>query len=137
MSRMRGSPLLLNIGKFLSVEGKNYNLHGSKCYLDKVKDLLFIVSSNFQRGPGSLSFLKDVDLQKQQVRMLLEKTLNCVGCGVCLVLCPVQALYLDPLIKVDSSKCVGCLACCKRVDSKLKMGCIARNYKMSRDTIEF
>jgi len=121
----------------MEVEGETYNLLGANCYLDKVEDLLFILSSNFQRGAGSLSFLKDVDLQKQQIRMLLEKSLNCVGCGVCLVLCPVGALYLDPKIKVDSSKCVGCLACCKRVDSKLKMGCVARNYRMKRDTLEF
>ncbi|SCG86917.1 putative protein (plasmid) [Methanobacterium congolense] len=121
----------------MSIPNKTYTLVARDFYLDKVEDLLFILSSKFQRRSGSLSFDLDVDLQKQQIRMLLEKSLNCVGCGVCLVLCPVGALYLDPKIKVDSSKCVGCFACCKRVDSKLKMGCVARNYRMSRNTIEF
>lgn len=121
----------------LQHDGNTIILKGDDYHLDKVEDLLFIVSSNYCRSTRQISFKKDVDLQKQQIRMLLEKALNCVGCGVCLVICPVNALYLEDGIKVDQSRCVGCLSCCKRINSKLKMGCIARNYKIRRLTIEF
>jgi len=51
----------------------------------------------------------------------------------------VGALYLDEYegIHVFEGKCVGCYSCCQRVDGKLKMGCVARNYGMKRLVIEF
>ena len=99
---------------------------------------MFIIASKYELLENELKFTLEVKLQNQQIRLLLEKPLNCVGCGVCLVLCPVNALNLnkDNVIEVNKTKCVGCLACCKSIDSKLKMGCIARNYKKERLSIE-
>src|SRR5690606_32936567 len=122
----------------MSNNKKNFILEGDKKYLDQVKNLIFIVSDIYEIRDFKLFFRLDVKLQRQQIRMLLEKSLNCVVCGVCTVICPTGALYLqDQTIKVDSKKCVGCLSCCKRVGEKLKMGCIARNYKIDRLCINF
>ena len=120
-------------------EGKCYTLKGDNTYLKKVKNLLFIIASNYSINDNELNFTLEMNLQNQQIRLLLEKCLNCIGCGVCTVLCPVNALYLDDskTINVNKDLCVGCLACCKNIDSKLKMGCIARNYKKERLSIVF
>lgn len=122
----------------MKCEGEICHLIGDDSYLKKVMNLIFICSDKYYHTEGQITFDRG-DLQRQQVRMLLEKTLNCVKCGVCLVLCPVGALYLDEEdgIRVDEGKCVGCYSCCQRVDGKLKMGCVARNYGIKRLVIEF
>ena len=55
------------------------------------------------------------------------------------ILLPMSLRNIDDYktIKVNNDLCVGCLACCKQVDFKLKMGCIARNYKKERLSIVF
>lgn len=118
----------------MKCDGNTCHLIGSDFYLDKVENLIYIAADlHYKHTNGRITF-ENLDLQKQQVRMLLEKPLNCVKCGVCLVLCPVSALYLDEDdgIRVDEGKCVGCYSCCQRVDGKLKMGCVARNYGIKR-----
>lgn len=120
-------------------DSKYYTLKGDNIYLKKVENLLFILASNYSIIDNKLNFTLEMKLQNQQIRLLLEKCLNCVERGVCTVLCPVSALYLDDskTIKVNKDLCVGWLACCKQIDSKLKMGCIARNYKKERLSIVF
>ncbi|MEN6554201.1 MAG: phosphoadenosine phosphosulfate reductase family protein [Methanobacterium sp.] len=123
----------------MKCEKQTCHLIGDNSYIKKVMNLIFIVDDKYyHKEEGKITFNRG-DLQRQQVRMLLEKTLNCVKCGVCLVLCPVGALYLDEDdgIHVDEGKCVGCYSCCQRVDGKLKMGCVARNYKIDRLIIKF
>ena len=120
-------------------DNKCYTLNGDNIYLKKLENLLFILASNYSLIENELNFTLEMKVQNQQIRLLLEKCLNCIGCGVCTALCPVNALYLDDskTIKVNKDICVGCLACCKQIDSKLKMGCIARNYKKERLSIIF
>ena len=37
---------------------------------------------------------------------------NCVGCGICLRVCPTDAISLiDRIAQIDPKKCVGCLTC--------------------------
>jgi len=117
---------------------KNFVLEGKNEHLGKVKDLISIISNEYEIKNFKLYFELTVDLMRKQIRLLLEKALNCVGCGVCTVVCPAGALYLEnESIKVDSTKCINCLSCCKRINEKLKMGCIARNYKIDRLCISF
>ena len=122
----------------MSSSGKDYILKGYIFYLKQLKNIMFIIASRYELLENTLKFTLEGKLQNQQIRLLLEKPLNCIGCGVCLILCPVNALYLNKenVINVNKNKCVGCLACCKNIDSKLKMGCISRNYKKKRFSIE-
>lgn len=43
--------------------------------------------------------------------MMSVATLKCVGCGVCIDVCPVHAI--DANFKCDSAKCIKCFACVK------------------------
>ncbi|MCC7559778.1 MAG: phosphoadenosine phosphosulfate reductase family protein [Methanobacterium sp.] len=116
----------------------SFVLEGKKEYLEKIQQLIFIVADRYKIEGSKLYFERNIELQRRQIRLVLEKPLNCVGCDVCTVICPVNALYLEnESIKVDPTKCVGCLSCCKKINGKLKMGCIARNYKTERFCITF
>ncbi len=50
---------------------------------------------------------------KQEAKSLVVRAIGCVGCGVCLGRCPVNALLLDEENKVviNEDKCVHCLDC--------------------------
>lgn len=39
------------------------------------------------------------------------KKRSCTGCGVCIQVCPVQAINKDNPIKTDKTKCIRCMAC--------------------------
>ena len=117
----------------MSNNNKKFILEGKEDYLVKVKKLMPIISDIYKIKDTKLYFNLKVDLMRKQIRLLLEKTLNCIGCGLCTVICPEGALYLEKeSIKVDQSRCVSCLSCCRKINNKLKMGCIARNYKINR-----
>ncbi len=78
-----------------------------------------------------LKILKKDDPDKlKKAKILIEKELNCIGCGACLSLCPTGALYInrEGLIDVDIGKCTHCYECLN--SSKLRGGCIGRNYKL-------
>ena len=88
----------------------HYTLKGDNIYLKKVENLLFILTSNYLNH-NELTFTLEMKIQNQQIRLLLEKSLNCIRCGVCTVLCPVNAISCDSkTIKVNKDLCVGCFA---------------------------
>jgi ferredoxin len=54
----------------------------------------------------------DAEWQKQSIMKINPD--KCVACGNCIYVCPVGAIYVDPLIKratVDRNECVECYAC--------------------------
>ncbi|MCF6247648.1 MAG: 4Fe-4S binding protein [Desulfobacula sp.] len=57
---------------------------------------------------------------------------NCIGCGECLDICPVNAVTLidgDKLAKVDEDWCIGCGVCA----SKCSVGAIRVRYREDKD----
>ena len=65
---------------------------------------------------GTYSISDNVIVQKDflgEARSLIIRSQECVGCGVCLGRCPVNALYLDNegKIKITEEKCIHCLDC--------------------------
>lgn len=69
-----------------------------------------------------------------KLRILLEKALNCVGCGACISYCLNSALYLNNgQIAVDQSKCDKCGRCLNA--STIKGGCISRHYSPKRTSL--
>ncbi len=36
---------------------------------------------------------------------------DCTGCGLCIDVCPVNAIIVDEVAKIDEGKCIGCEAC--------------------------
>ena len=67
---------------------------------------------------------------KNKIRILIEKELNCIGCGACISLCPTNALYINKnnLIDINLSKCAYCYECLST--SNLRGACIGRTYAM-------
>ena len=67
---------------------------------------------------------------KKKLKILIEKELNCIGCGACLSLCPTGALKINDegLIDIEVGKCNHCYLCLHT--KKLRGSCIGRNYKL-------
>ena len=72
-------------------------------------------------------------LRRQSVKILVEKALNCVGCGTCVSFCDSLSNIEDNLI-VDPEKCNSCKNC---INTRLMRGaCIVRNFSPYRIEVE-
>lgn len=71
-----------------------------------------------------------------KLKILIEKAINCVGCGACLSLCKFDALHIENgSVCVDPSKCTHCKKCITSTDKLLRGGCIVRNYSIKKATL--
>ncbi|RMF91625.1 MAG: 4Fe-4S dicluster domain-containing protein [Methanobacteriota archaeon] len=50
--------------------------------------------------------------------MILIDKERCVGCGHCVPFCPVEALSVWGVVKVDHGLCIGCLTCTEYCPNK-------------------
>jgi phosphoadenosine phosphosulfate reductase len=74
--------------------------------------------------------------KRNKLRILIEKAINCVSCGVCTSLCPTGALKVDDLsVYVDETLCSGCGKCMNASRRQLRGACIVRNYSNKAATI--
>jgi len=67
---------------------------------------------------------------KKRFEQVLEKALNCIGCGACIGSCKKGALSIQNNKLRISSKCNFCLECTS--SNGLRKGCIALNYKKNQ-----
>jgi len=102
--------------------------------IERIKLLLPIISKSFK----SYNRILRINIEKKNIRklnILIEKALNCVGCGTCMAICPSGALeYLKGKLTVDMSKCNNCLQCLDT--TRLRGACIMRNYNPQRNSVE-
>ncbi len=74
------------------------------------------------------------ELKLKYLNILIEKAINCKGCGACLLICPNNALELESnTLRVDTEKCTKCGNCIN--SNILKGGCIIRNYSPMRASL--
>jgi len=74
--------------------------------------------------------------KKNKLKLLIEKAINCISCGVCISLCPTGALKVDNhSIVVDESMCIHCGNCLKSSSKILRGSCIVRNYSNKSATM--
>ncbi|MBN2260405.1 MAG: 4Fe-4S binding protein [Clostridiales bacterium] len=66
----------------------------------------------------SVAFFKAADREKSSVRVDRKKTgeinlTTCTQCGVCIDVCPVQAISRDKngIVRINKKECVGCFMC--------------------------
>lgn len=99
--------------------------------VEKVLKILPIISDKFV-VKGKTILIEGGN--KRKLKILIEKALNCEGCGACIPTCKNLALQLeDSQIKVDETRCKRCLKCTKT--KFLRGACIARNYGLFRKEI--
>lgn len=98
--------------------------------IQKILNILPILSIDFLVTERKLRVTLNRYLTKK-LGILIEKAINCVGCGACTSTCRKGALYLeDSCICVDESICAHCLRC---LDTTILRGaCVARNYSARR-----
>ncbi len=69
---------------------------------------------NFEHG---IEYLKSCGVKIQALSQdVIRNEEKCTNCGVCIPICPTQALYLDKetaKVNFDSKKCIACELCVK------------------------
>lgn len=69
---------------------------------------------NFEKG---VEYLKSCGVKIEPLsRDVVRNEERCTSCGVCVPVCPVEALVVDPktrLVHFDSKKCIACELCVK------------------------
>lgn len=96
----------------------------------KIEKLLPIITKDYKINDNNIRIRIDKH-NKNRLRVLVEKSINCIKCGACLAICPKSALYFDEeSLCVDNEECDHCYRCLHtRI---LRGGCIVRNYSPKR-----
>ena len=97
--------------------------------IKKVTNILPVLTDTFWvTENGTIKIILDRG-KKRKLKMLIEKAINCVSCGVCISLCPVSALKIkNDSIIVNEETCVQCGVCINGSSQVLRGSCIVRNY---------
>ena len=93
---------------------------------------LVIAVQTWQNGKFMKQEMKDTkELLAKKPIALVEKAVNCVGCGACTATCKNNALCVENgYLEVRTDKCTHCLACLNT--NLLKGACVFRNYSTRR-----
>jgi len=55
--------------------------------------------------------MQQLHRRRVETKVVVNKE-GCVGCGICLTFCPVDALKGWSVLEVDQDECIDCLKCC-------------------------
>jgi len=118
-SELKGKIEVMPENTFINLENSNQ--------IENMEKLIPILSKDYEIIRNSIIINKK--LQRQKVKILVEKALNCVGCGACVAFCKSLSIKENSLI-VDDNSCNSCLKC---INTSLMRGaCIVRNYSPYR-----
>lgn len=95
--------------------------------LKKVEKIIPILTKEYEVIRNSIMIKSKV--RKQSLKILVEKALNCVGCGTCVSFCNFLRIERNQL-EVDIQNCTSCLRCIKT--STMRGACIMRNFSPYR-----
>ncbi len=98
---------------FAELNGEWYHLQFNKRVdEERMKNMLVALpEGTYSINPkGEISVRADFFTQ---AKSLIIRSQECVGCGICLARCPVNALLLDEdkKVKIEEEKCIHCLDC--------------------------
>jgi phosphoadenosine phosphosulfate reductase len=97
---------------------------------EAIMKMLPIITNDY-RKIGKKLRISISNSRKTRVHILVERAINCIGCGACIAYCKEGALFIDNgKIAVDTDICTNCHKC---LDARtLKGSCIARHYSPRR-----
>lgn len=125
----------ININKYYLDENGHYcvKFQNNFKWIDNIKNLLPILTQDFIFEDNTLIVLqKDINIVK--LNILIEKAINCIGCGACCAVCPTGALYIsNNKLTLDLDNCTHCLRC---LHTRILRGaCIMRNFSYKRSSL--
>lgn len=100
----------------------------SKNQVERIARLLPIMTDDYFMVGNKLRItMKDID--RRRLNILIEKAINCRGCGACTSLCRTGGLRVDNgSLHVDFAKCSKCQNCLNASRRALRGACVIRNY---------
>jgi len=99
-----------------------------------VAKLLPILTDKYEVHDDGKIICVSTDVSHKKLNILVEKAINCVGCGACTATCKNNALYVENgYLEVKIDKCTHCLACLNT--NLLKGACVFRNYSSRRKSL--
>jgi phosphoadenosine phosphosulfate reductase len=104
-----------------------------KNQIKRISKILPVLLDDF-REIGNRLRISVPNNRRKRLEILIERALNCIGCGACLSYCVANALFLDAgSIAVDSDLCTHCHSCLDA--GTIKGSCIARHYMPKRSAL--
>ena len=101
--------------------------------IERIVRILPVLVNDFRRIGNRLR-ISVPNNQRKRLEILIERALNCIGCGACLIYCKENALLLDAgSIAVNSDLCNHCHSCL--YTGTIKGSCIARHYMPKRSAL--
>ncbi|MHA1838689.1 MAG: phosphoadenosine phosphosulfate reductase domain-containing protein [Candidatus Ranarchaeia archaeon] len=101
--------------------------------ITKISQVLPILTNDFFAINHKLR-INIKNINRVKLNILIEKAINCVGCGACITLCEFGALRLKKgSIYVDENKCTKCQRCINT--HPLRGACVIRNYSPLRSSL--
>lgn len=107
--------------------------------VDKVNNLIDILGNKYKISGKNITIFIDENNrgeEAQKIKVMIEKSINCVQCSTCLGLCEKGALNVNGNIQVNPDYCENCSKCLiPNGNASLRMMCIGRNYNRNRNTL--
>ncbi len=98
--------------------------------IQRITDIIPIITNDFRVIRNRIRISVDKK-QKIRLRILIERALNCVGCGACLTHCKEGALSIENgHLVVNQDLCTHCHSCL--ASGIIKGSCISRHYRPKR-----
>ncbi|MDD5668477.1 MAG: 4Fe-4S binding protein [Candidatus Omnitrophica bacterium] len=113
-SRLVDQPIVY---KLVKVYDLNFNILKASVTPEEEGLMVLELSGEEKNYKDGLEYLKSSGVKIQPLSEdIVRNETKCTDCGVCVSMCPVQALIVDPStrkVKFDNEKCIACELCVK------------------------